>query len=198
MTSDREGHFLWLAEALTRFKATEAEVLAHCKAGRIAAVYVSEEGPNGIRVCVEDMRKLFEETGDPEETNKRSAFGKVVRGTAVVAGAAAVEKLVEVAWPAIGQAWSFLAEHVFRSLPAPVPREAQDAARLPSSRMPSDRAMSPGRDYVTREEPGPGTRTTGLGGRAGPTPGTSGAPGGDSRGGYTTRDGGAGSGWRTR
>ena len=65
MTSDREGHFLWLAEALTRFKATEAEVLAHCKAGRIAAVYVSEEGPNGIRVCVEDMRKLFEETGDP-------------------------------------------------------------------------------------------------------------------------------------
>ena len=36
MTSEREGHFLWLSEALTRFKATEAEVRAHCESGKIA------------------------------------------------------------------------------------------------------------------------------------------------------------------
>jgi len=203
MTSEHEGHFLWLSEALTRFKATEAEVRAHCESGKIAAVYVAEEGRNGIRVCVEDMRKWFEEVGDPEETNKKSTFGKVLRGTATAAGGAVVVKLVEEAWPSVEQAWSFLAEHIFRSLPEPKPQTGHEGGTPASSpaapQHRTDRSMQPGRDYVTREGAGRGTPTPSQSGGSGVGPSPSGGPGGRSPGGgHITRDGGSGGGWRTR
>src|SRR5262245_7570158 len=200
MTSDREGHFLWLSEALTRFKATGAEVRAHCESGKIAAVYVTEEGRNGIRVCVEDMRKWFEELGDPEETTKKSTFGKVLRGTATAAGGAVVVKLVEEAWPSVEQAWSFLAQHIFRSLPEPKPQPVYEGGTPPPAPpYTTDRSMQPARDYITREGAGGGASSPNPSGGSGVGPSPSSGPGGRSPGGgHITRDGGSGGGWTMR
>jgi hypothetical protein len=198
MTSE-QGRFIPLEDALRSFQTTADDVRAACQAKLVRAFYASQDELLGIHVCVEDMRKRFKEITPAAETERRSRFGTVVRWVTAAAGAGAVGWAGE---EGVKAAWSFLCEHVFRSLPEPTPQSPRESTvgETPSPET-SDRSMTHGRNYFTREGAGPGARTTSLGGGGGTshrTPGNPG-PGADpGTGGYTTRDGGSSRGRRTR
>lgn len=193
MTSE-PGRFIPLEDALRSFQATAEEIRAECQAGRVRAFFASPDEVLGLHVCVDDMRKNFKESTPAAETEKRSRFGSIVRWTAAAGGAGAVGWVGE---EAVKAAWGFLRDHVFRSMPEPVPpvaaqREVQVSPHPPRI----DRAALAGRDYCTREIAGGGSESPRQAG--GHTPQAAPPGGGGRTGGFTTREGGAGGGFRMR